>query len=85
MEVLVYLGAGAAAMLAVGAVGRVAWGVNRRIVQIVDLVQELSPDSGNSIKDQVARTAQDVVAIRAALADLCRRFDDHLSDRARPE
>ncbi|WP_327385087.1 hypothetical protein [Streptomyces sp. NBC_01207] len=85
MDVLVYLGAGAAAVLAVGAVGRAAWGLNRRIVQIVDLVQELSPDSGRSIKDQVSRTASEVIAMRSALTDLCRRFDDHLSDRARPE
>ncbi|MCM1964821.1 hypothetical protein [Streptomyces sp. G1] len=83
MDVLLYLGAAAGALLAVGAVARVAWGINRRVVTIVDLVQELSPDHGRSIKDQVTETARDVAEIKGALTDLCGRFDRHLSEERR--
>lgn len=69
MDLIVYLGGGAGALLAIGAVLRWLWRANRRIVVIVDAVQELSPNHGHSIKDQVTDTAKDVAEIKAAFAD----------------
>ncbi|KPI33250.1 hypothetical protein OV450_1338 [Actinobacteria bacterium OV450] len=85
MDVILYLGAGAGAALAVGGLARAAWAVNRRIVEMVDLLQELSPDHGRSLKDQVTGLTEDVGVIRAAMTDLCQRFDRHMDDRERPE
>jgi hypothetical protein len=93
MELLIYLGGGAAALLAIGALARSMWRLNRRIVIIVDAVQELSPNGGRSIKDTVTRTEQKVddaaskVDATAAkvddtareLCELKERFDEHLS------
>jgi methyl-accepting chemotaxis protein len=93
MELLIYLGGGAAALLAIGAFVRGVWRLNRRIVVIVDAVQELSPNGGRSIKDTVTRTEQkvddaaskvDATAARVddtarELGELKERFDEHLS------
>jgi hypothetical protein len=93
MELLIYLGGGAAALLAIGALARSMWRLNRRIVVIVDAVQELSPNGGRSMKDTVTRTEQKVddaaskVDATAAkvddtareLGELKTRFDEHLS------
>ncbi|MFF4391424.1 hypothetical protein ACFY0G_32245 [Streptomyces sp. NPDC001552] len=84
MDLLLYLGGGAAALLALGGLARSVWAINRRIVVIVDLVQELSPDHGRSIKDQVTDTAADVADIKTTLCDLSGRFDEHLAEQ-RPE
>lgn len=81
MDVLLYAGAAAAAALGVIAVARAAWAFNRRVVQIVDLVQELSPDHGQSLKDQVTYMTRDVGEIKANLADLCGRFERHVAER----
>ncbi|MGP4084188.1 hypothetical protein [Streptomyces sp. KR55] len=83
MNLLIYLGSGAAALVALGALARGAWRVNRRVVTIVDAVQELSPNSGHSIKDQVSSTAQDVAEMKESITDLTRRFDAHLDDHDR--
>ncbi|WP_151484860.1 hypothetical protein [Streptomyces albicerus] len=71
MHLLLYLGGGAGALLAIGACLRAAWRVNRRIVRIADLVTELSPNEGHSIKDAVDR-------MDGNLLDLTTRFEDHL-------
>ncbi|KUO20682.1 hypothetical protein [Streptomyces dysideae] len=64
MDLLIHLGGRAAALLALGAVVRGAWRVNRRVVTIIDAVQELSPNSGHSIKDQVTSTARDMAEMK---------------------
>jgi methyl-accepting chemotaxis protein len=93
MDLLIWLGAGAAALLALGALARGLWRVNRRIVVIVDAVRELTPNGGHSIKDTVTRTEEKVdetaskVDATAAkvdetareLCELKERFDEHLS------
>ncbi|MFF4292071.1 hypothetical protein ACFY0N_00270 [Streptomyces vinaceus] len=84
MDLLLYLGGGAGALLALGALARAVWAINRKIVEIVDLVQELSPDHGRSIKDQVTGTAADVAEIKTTLTDLSERLDEHLAEQ-RPE
>ncbi|MFE2044335.1 hypothetical protein ACFXAZ_26110 [Streptomyces sp. NPDC059477] len=80
MDLILYLGGGAVALLAIGAVGKGVWRANRRVVTIVDLVQELSPNSGHSIKDQVTRTAEDVAETKESVTELTRRFDEHLAE-----
>jgi methyl-accepting chemotaxis protein len=93
MELLIYLGGGAAALLAIGAFVRSVWRINRRIVVIVNAVQELSPNGGRSIKDTVTRTEQKVddaaskVDATAAkvddtareLCELKQQFEEHLN------
>jgi hypothetical protein len=86
MELLIYLGGGAAALLAIGAFVRGMWRLNRRIVVIVDAVQELSPNGGRSMKDTVTRTerkvddtAHKVDETARELCELKERFDEHLS------
>lgn len=87
MNLLIWLGSSAAALLALGALARGLWRVNRRIVVIVDAVRELTPNGGHSIKDTVTRTEQkvDETALKVdettrELCELKRRFDDHLAD-----
>lgn len=87
MNTLIGLGAGAAALLTLGALARGAWRINRRIVVIVDAVQELAPNGGGSIKDTVTRTerkvdetAQKVDETVQELCELKRRFDEHLAN-----
>lgn len=87
MDLLIYLGGAAAALLAIGATARSAWRVNRRIVVIVDAVKELAPNGGRSIKDTVTRTerkvdetAAKVDATAEDLRQLRERFDAHLAD-----
>jgi len=93
MELLIYLGGSAAALLAIGAFVRGMWRLNRRIVIIVDAVQELSPNGGRSMKDTVTRTEQKVddaaskVDATAAkvddtareLCELKQQFEEHLN------
>lgn len=92
MELLIWLGGGAAALLALGALARSVWRINRRIVVIVDAVKELTPNGGRSIKDTVTRTERKVDETAAKVDDtaakvedtareLCelkRQFDEHL-------
>lgn len=82
---LIWLGGAAAALLALGALARGLWRINRRIVVIVDAVQELAPNGGRSIKDTVTRTerkvdetASKVDETTRELCELKRRFDEHL-------
>lgn len=93
MDLIIYLGGGSAALLAIGALARCTWRINRRIVTIVDAVKELAPNGGHSIKDTVTRTerkvddaaqkveeaAQKVDGTAQELRELKRRFDEHLS------
>lgn len=85
MDLLIWLGGGAAALLALGALARSVWRINRRIMVIVDAVKELTPNGGRSIKDTVTRTEQKVDETAARVDDtareLCelkRQFDEHL-------
>lgn len=87
MDLLIYLGGGSAALLAIGAVARSAWRINRRLVVIVDAVKELAPNGGRSIKDTVTRTerkvdetASKVDATAEDLRQLREQFDAHLAD-----
>lgn len=79
MDLLIYLGGSAAALLAIGALARGIWRINRRIVTIVDAVKELSPNGGRSIKDTVTRTERKVDDTTRELCELKQRFDEHLS------
>ncbi len=80
MDLIIYFGGGSAALLAIGALARGIWRINRRIVTIVDAVQELSPNGGRSIKDTVTRTERKVDETAQELSELRQRFDEHLSD-----
>lgn len=80
MDLIIYFGGGAAALLAIGALARSVWRINRRIVTIVDAVKELSPNGGRSIKDTVTRTERKVDETAQELSELRQRFDEHLSD-----
>jgi hypothetical protein len=87
MDLLIYLGAGAAALIAIGALARGIWRINRRIVVIVNAVKELAPNGGRSIKDTVTRTerkldetACKVDATTEGLRQLREQFDAHIAD-----
>lgn len=80
MDLIIYFGGGAAALLAIGALARGIWRINRRIVTIVDAVKELSPNGGRSIKDTVTRTERKVTDTARELCELKQRFEEHLSD-----
>jgi hypothetical protein len=80
MDLLIYLGGSAAALLAIGALARGVWRINRRIVTIVNAVQELSPNGGRSIKDTVTRTEQKMDETARELCELRERFEEHLGD-----
>lgn len=80
MDLIIYFGGGSAALLAIGALARSVWRINRRIVTIVDAVKELSPNGGRSIKDTVTRTERKVDDTARELGELKQRFDEHLSD-----
>lgn len=82
MDLLIYLGGSAAALLAIGALARGVWRINRRIMTIVDAVRELSPNGGRSIKDTVTRTERKVDETTRELCELKQRFDEHLSGGA---
>jgi hypothetical protein len=82
MDLIIYLGGGSAALLAIGALARGAWRINRRIVVIVDAVKELAPNGGRSIKDTVTRTEAKVTATAEELRQLKEQFDAHLADGA---
>jgi len=58
------------------------WRINRRIVVIVNAVQELAPNGGHSIKDTVTRTERKVDETARELCELKERFDEHLSGGA---
>lgn len=86
MDLIIYLGGGSAALLAIGALARSVWRINRRIVTIVDAVKELAPNGGHSIKDTVTRTerkvddaAQKVDDTAQELSELRQRFEEHLT------
>lgn len=79
MDLLIWLGGGAAALLALGALARSVWRINRRIVVIVDAVKELTPNGGRSIKDTVTRTERKVDDTARELCQLKQQFDEHLS------
>jgi hypothetical protein len=79
MDLLIYLGAGAAALIAISALARGIWRINRRIVVIVDAVKELAPNGGRSIKDTVTRTEQKMDDTARELCELKERFEEHLS------
>jgi hypothetical protein len=80
MDLLTGLGAGAGALLVLGALARGLWRINRRIVVIVDAVKELAPNGGRSIKDTVTRTERKVDETAEDLRQLRERFDAHLAD-----
>lgn len=94
MNLLIWLGGGAAALLTLGALARGLWRINRRVVIIVDAVQELAPNGGRSIKDVVTRTerkvddtaskvdetASKVAETTRELCELKRRFDEHIAN-----
>lgn len=89
MDLLIYLGGGAGALLALGALARAAWRINRHIVAIAAAVVELVPNGGGSIKDTVHRTeekvdgtVQKVDNTAQELRTLTERFDAHLADHA---
>ncbi|MFE9018137.1 hypothetical protein ACFYNL_06130 [Streptomyces sp. NPDC007808] len=82
MNLLIYLGGGAGALLALGALARGAWRINRRIVGIAAAVAELVPNGGGSIKDTVPRTEQKVDDTAQELRVLTERFDAHVADSA---
>jgi hypothetical protein len=84
MDLLIWLGGGAAALLAMGALARSVWRINRRIVVIVDAVRELTPNGGRSIKDTVNRTERKVDETTRELCELKQRLDDHLADGQGP-
>lgn len=93
MDLIIYLGGGAAALIALGVLTRGLWRINRHVVVIVDAVKELAPNGGHSIKDTVTRTerkvddaaqkveeaAQKVDDTARELSELKRRFEEHLS------
>lgn len=80
MDVIMYAGGGAAALVAIGTLLRGAWNLNRRIVTIAGAVRELAPNGGKSIKDVVTRTEEKVDRHTVELCELKRQFEDHLSD-----
>ncbi len=82
VDLLIYLGGGSAALLAIGALARGVWRINRRIVVIVNAVRELAPNGGRSIKDTVTRTETKVDDTARELCELKRQFDEHLSSGA---
>lgn len=89
MDLLIWFGGGAAALLALGALARGLWRINRRIVTIVDAVKELTPNGGRSIKDTVTRTERKVddtaTKVEDTARELCelkQRFDEHLGGGA---
>lgn len=73
MNTLMLIGGLAGAAAAIGVVLRGLWRVNRRIVHIADLVIELSPNHGQSVKDTVVRTEEKVDT-------LAEQFSHHLKD-----
>lgn len=84
MELIIYLGGGAAALLAIGTLSRGLWRFNRRTVIIVDAVKELVPNGGRSIKDTVTRTERKVDENTQKLCELERRLNEHLADGPSP-
>jgi hypothetical protein len=82
MDLIIYLGGGSAALLAIGALARGVWRVNRRLVVIVNAVRELAPNGGHSIKDTVTRTERKVDDTARELCELKERFNEHLSSEA---
>lgn len=81
MDLLLYLGGGAGALLALGTLARGAWRINRRIVGIAAAVVELVPNGGGSIKDTVHRTEQKVDDTSRRVDELTERFDAHLAEQ----
>lgn len=79
MDLLIYLGGSAAALLAIGAFVRAVWRFNRRIVAIAEAALELVPNGGRSIKDTVTRTEQKLDETARELCELKQRFEEHLS------
>lgn len=87
MDLLIKLGAAAAALLAIGAAAAGLWRISRRTIIIVDAVKELAPNGGRSIKDTVTRTErkvdETVAKVEENTQELCelkRRLNDHLAE-----
>lgn len=68
-EVIIWIGGVAGAIAAICFLIRAAWRANRRLVKVADLVTELSPNSGHSIKDTVHRIERKVDRLDERLAD----------------
>lgn len=83
MELLVLVGGAAGALLAIGALVRAVWRANRRLVVVVDAVQELVPNSGHSMKDQVSQTKTAVEDLAVTVAALSAQLAEHLADHCR--
>ncbi|WP_426543371.1 hypothetical protein [Streptomyces sp. UG1] len=77
-------GAVCGALAAIGVVARWAWRVNRRGVRIYELVTELSPNSGHSVKDKVDTIQAAVTDLADEQRALGARLDAHLADHRRP-
>lgn len=75
---LVSIGGSAGAVAAVSVVARGAWRSARRIVRIAEAVEELTPNSGHSIKDTVTRIDERLDGMDGRLAVLAGRLDAHL-------
>src|SRR5690606_32504202 len=91
VNLLTILGASAAALLALGALARGPWRINRRIVVIVSAVQELAPKVSRSIRGAATRTARKVgeavAKVEENTQELCevkRRFEELLNGTACP-
>ena len=80
---LVSIGGSAGAVAAVSVVARGAWRSARRIVRIAEAVEELTPNSGHSIKDTIGRIDERLDGMDDQLAALIVRFDDHLQTHER--
>jgi hypothetical protein len=81
MDVILYAGGGAAALVAVGTLLRGVWNLNRRIVLIAGAVKELAPNGGRSIKDVVTRTETKVDEHTTQLCELKKKFEAHLLEQ----
>jgi hypothetical protein len=78
MNVIMYVGGGAAALVAIGTLLRGAWNLNRRIVVIAGAVRELAPNGGSTMKDAVTRTERKVDEHTTQLCELKRQVESHL-------
>lgn len=76
LEVILVAGAGAGALAAVAALLRSIGRTTRRIVHIADAVNELVPNGGSSIKDQITRIE---VGQRELRADFATHLEQHHS------
>lgn len=78
MDVIVFLGGGAGALVAIGALLRGVWALNRRLVAIVDAVHDLVPDGGEALPEAVARIEVKLDEVSRRVKRLERKLDEHL-------